>query len=1058
MKISEIHDGRIRDIAVRSLSKDGLNQFQPFELLDIHKAGDGLLALSAVDRRTVVAPVGRDASEFFEESLNQSAQISALSGHDGASGVLRVWTSARGFNLGDNVITIQLEQNVLEAIATLNGSAVDDELVQGWLRDQFVLPEVGTTSARIFLRIDKSSELFSDAFVLIGATRELDVQVREKHLIATRLTPRRLESVLTTVLVKTRLRFVTDLTDVSIDEAPLGALLKNDRYLRQWALYRDAELADDIERSEHIGSASYVDVEALESGVWRFKIAGETELLNRANEEHTLEAQGADEDLGRNVRGGKFFGTVVRLDEHNRQVDLRATDPNNEPPRVGRLIYSLGGSEMIHLRREIAAQKLATGNVPLPELSRILEGESTNPRRVVRRLGWDSPATRLVFAGMEPTDAQKLAIEISLNTPDIAVIQGPPGTGKTQVIAAIAARVAEELGNVAAPRQILLSSFQHEAVDNVAARTLVFGLPTLKETRNDSGGSWISGWRQDVLHGASELFSKIEQGELALKLGKIIEQRKGYILAPTSDDSAADLLEDLVLGLSKELSARVAEQIKGNVTALRRAKQTSEKSLNLVSAVRGIRTTKIAHEDDGNRNASRVLARLDSDSTSTIDIEILKLAQANIELSSEQFKDLEEFKNDLLDKFGVSSVRTMLPSKNEKVIQSLNAIITDLDGVLKFDGKGLALVLSRFITDLETDSHGIGDALAKYAAVIAATCQRAGSLAVRPDQDGTDLTFDTVIVDEAARANPLDLQIPMSIASRRIVLVGDQRQLPHIVDATIIGKLDSGSVELDELSESLFSRLFKFLESERRLGRPQRTVTLNKQFRMHPRLGKFISENFYEQHGQVIESPRPASDFTHSLPGYEGRIAEWVDVPPRMGKAEKVGKSWIREVEADRIAIELERLLEAAPHLSFGVITFYRAQADLILEHLYARGIADIDPNSGQIEISSDQWKYTTNDKGETIDRVRVDTVDGFQGREFDVTLLSTVRSPLKFIESPSRAFGHLVIMNRLCVALSRQRRLLIVVGDKSGITESSLSEEHVAPLCAFARLCDEEI
>jgi len=42
--------------------------------------------------------------------------------------------------------------------------------------------------------------------------------------------------------------------------------------------------------------------------------------------------------------------------------------------------------------------------------------------------------------------------------------------------------------------------------------------------------------------------------------------------------------------------------------------------------------------------------------------------------------------------------------------------------------------------------------------------------------------YDTVVVDEAARANPLDLFIPLAKAKRRIILVGDHRQLPHIID------------------------------------------------------------------------------------------------------------------------------------------------------------------------------------------------------------------------------------------------------------------------------------
>ncbi len=43
-------------------------------------------------------------------------------------------------------------------------------------------------------------------------------------------------------------------------------------------------------------------------------------------------------------------------------------------------------------------------------------------------------------------------------------------------------------------------------------------------------------------------------------------------------------------------------------------------------------------------------------------------------------------------------------------------------------------------------------------------------------------SFPTVIVDEAARANPLDLLIPVTQASERVILVGDHRQLPQVID------------------------------------------------------------------------------------------------------------------------------------------------------------------------------------------------------------------------------------------------------------------------------------
>ncbi|GAA8584508.1 hypothetical protein KYTH42_14060 [Helicobacter pylori] len=81
----------------------------------------------------------------------------------------------------------------------------------------------------------------------------------------------------------------------------------------------------------------------------------------------------------------------------------------------------------------------------------------------------------------DPTDNQKKAIEIALNTPDIAIIQGSPGTGKTTVINAICERLFEEYPkdkNIKG--QILLCAQGHDATNNVRERIKVGGLPTFK--------------------------------------------------------------------------------------------------------------------------------------------------------------------------------------------------------------------------------------------------------------------------------------------------------------------------------------------------------------------------------------------------------------------------------------------------------------------------------------------------------------------------------------------------------------------------------------------------
>ena len=85
------------------------------------------------------------------------------------------------------------------------------------------------------------------------------------------------------------------------------------------------------------------------------------------------------------------------------------------------------------------------------------------------------------------------------------------------------------------------------------------------------------------------------------------------------------------------------------------------------------------------------------------------------------------------------------------------------------------------------------------------------------------------------------------------------------------------------------------------------------------------------------------------------------------------------------------------------------------------------------------------------LPRVRIGSVDGFQGREFDVVFLSTTRSSRLSragARGPNR-FGFLVLPNRLCVAMSRQRKLLVAVGDAAMMT-SAEGRGAVPALAAF--------
>ena len=129
-------------------------------------------------------------------------------------------------------------------------------------------------------------------------------------------------------------------------------------------------------------------------------------------------------------------------------------------------------------------------------------------------------------------------------------------------------------------------------------------------------------------------------------------------------------------------------------------------------------------------------------------------------------------------------------------------------------------VLDEYRSALTYSSSTIESAVKEYTSVLGATCQQAAGnpMAKLKQVQYQDLiNFDTVIVDEAARANPLDLMVPMAMGKRRIVLVGDHRQLPHLlepeVEDELAEKYELNEVHKDMLNTSLFERMMHDLQS-----------------------------------------------------------------------------------------------------------------------------------------------------------------------------------------------------------------------------------------------------
>lgn len=674
-----------------------------------------------------------------------------------------------------------------------------------------------------------------------------------------------------------------------------------------------------------------------------------------------------------------------------------------------------------------------------------------------------SAAARLAFGG-EPTGRQIEALRVALNTPDIALIQGPPGTGKTRLIAALQTRfseLAEDTDNVSG--RCLLTSYQHDAVENVASATQVFGLPAIKVGRKRGQAEESDGferWRQERVDAVRAKLAAVDELPASEALRRCRDLAVGYLRAPSRAEDVVGLLNAVREIATPHVPPGVTDRLielaqrLGSSAALRGLADLDVEQA--IKAVRGLRCSGAAFADDGDSQARKALRRLQRLSTITQEEEALleKAASWPVDAPPDFLAALAELQGALIDRLTPDERPLSAPIVSEDVEHALGSTIDALREAVRSSRGGVEAVLHEFLNDLENDGSATRDAVKSYTVVLAATCQQAVGYQMSLLK-GESNVFETVVVDEAARANPLDLFIPMSLAERRIILVGDHRQLPHILDQEIESDLESDvSTKTEEMIRtSLFERLFAQLRERERADGIKRTVTLDVQYRMHPVLGAFVSDTFYAPHGEGFSSGRPPGDFDHNLMRYDGAVAAWVDMPIGHGP-ERRGQSKSRSAEAKWIAKEAHGIMSERPELSVGVISFYSAQVKEILREMKPLGVTE-QLDNGSLRIH-ESWRTTRSDSGKLTERLRVGTVDAFQGKEFDVVLLSMTRSNDIAADRPQllrMKYGHLMLENRLCVAMSRQKRLLIVVGD-SGMLAGEQAAGAVPGLVRFLKLC----
>ena len=269
--------------------------------------------------------------------------------------------------------------------------------------------------------------------------------------------------------------------------------------------------------------------------------------------------------------------------------------------------------------------------------------------------------------------------------------------------------------------------------------------------------------------------------------------------------------------------------------------------------------------------------------------------------------------------------------------------------------------------------------------------------------------FSTLFIDEAAQALEPACWIAIRRASR-VILAGDHQQLPPTIKCYEAMKQGLGKTLMERIVEN----------------QPDAVTLLKVQYRMNDDIMKFSSDWFYQGEVESDESVKHRSvlDLEHSIQWIDGNeILQQVneDLEKQGAPEEKldidfteqfIGENHgrINKAEAELVLSTLKNYIDKigkerflAERLDVGIISPYKVQTQYLRQQIRKR--EEFRPFRQVISVN---------------------TVDGFQGQERDIILISLVRS------NDNGQIGFLSDLRRMNVAMTRARMKLIIFGDKA--------------------------
>ena len=654
-------------------------------------------------------------------------------------------------------------------------------------------------------------------------------------------------------------------------------------------------------------------------------------------------------------------------------------------------------------------------------------------------------------------ESQRKAVLASIHCSDLALLQGPPGTGKTTVIAEIIWQIISQNPK----HKILLTSETNLAVDNALDRLLntkgvnqklVDYTTLIKPLRFGKVGKMDE---EGAKYSVDRIMSWLDSTYIAEEIDDEI------ILEDTDEDFQEDSEKHRVENNAvQDWMKRIASRAKNTDPKYATALKDWAMELSFPKS-----EVKILFKEKYFEYSNIIGSTCSSSGSFSFKNEFSKLSLQKLFITYCKEKKYEEsfkeIKSQIENGFDNDDF-----SIEEKICRRLRIKPNELSGFLKKPTYTFIQTIFfnelnelKYLNEKFPNSNKIPRLIARFG------FQNNTEALLQINQSNT-ISFDTVIMDEASKATPPEMLLPLCFGKRSII-IGDHRQLPPMLNEKDFKEAleEAGATELAAEIDQEFLETSQF---ERMILNENISPTIfarcNIQYRMHPDINEVIKQFYIDDGGLEAadelkqganenyssgNSQKPDNVFSRHHGLYLKDFVSpdvhtiWVNVN---GEEKREGTSLFNDQEIDAVQKIIKLLKQAEGFNEFqshwdyikddfkrlqeqqiGVITFYGEQKKKLKAKLTGVGVP-----------------------------LKINSVDKFQGMERNIIIVSTVRSDKQFMTkndfqrvkeklnisllkdeggnviATNNEIGFAKLPQRLNVALSRAKRLLIVVGNKN--------------------------